>query len=135
MHAMGSMRHLVRKDLNELLALEPYLRPNGFENLADREENETRYYPPYPQKVEEFINLVIRRWCVPNYDPDIHGRMLVDDEIIASASLEQIRSMLTFCIRSERFGEGNLGALIAEGRVAALLSRLTQLGDEFAETN
>ena len=44
-----------------------------------------------------------------------------------SASLAQIKTMLTFCVRGERFCDGHWGAMVSEGRIGAILHRLSKL--------
>jgi hypothetical protein len=59
--------------------------------------------------------------------PEVADKMIQSDEGIASASLSEIRTMLTFCVRGERFCDGHWGAMIRQGRIAAILNRLEQL--------
>ena len=50
--------------------------------------------------------------------------MLSNDELFNKATLEDIKTMLTYCVRSERFCDGAWGALLKSGRIMALLKRL-----------
>ena len=87
-------------------------------------------YPTYPPEVEEFFERAGQPWwCDFKYNPAIAGEMVHSDEAIASASLAQIKTMLTFCVRGERFCDGLWGAMIREGRIGAILRRLQQLRD------
>lgn len=56
--------------------------------------------------------------------------MLESDDIIKTASLAQIKAMLTYCIRGERFCDGLWGAMIERGYVRLLLLRLAELGSK-----
>jgi hypothetical protein len=55
--------------------------------------------------------------------------MVRDAAAIASASLAQIKSLLTYCEPGEQFCDGHWGAIVQEGRVGAILRRLAQLRD------
>jgi hypothetical protein len=88
-------------------------------------------YPDYPPAVEEFFRLAAQDcWCDFGYVPEEAGELVRDDAAIASASLAQIKTMLTFCVRGERFCDGHWGAMVREGRIGAILRRLQQLRGE-----
>jgi len=53
--------------------------------------------------------------------------MLKDEELIKAASLSQIKTMLTFCLRGERFSDGHWAQMIEEGCIQRLLERLNQI--------
>ena len=50
--------------------------------------------------------------------------MLQDENAVKAASLEQIQSLLTFCVRGERFSDGHWGYVIEKGYIRRLLARL-----------
>jgi uncharacterized protein DUF6508 len=56
--------------------------------------------------------------------------MLKDDKVIKSASLAQIKTMLTFCVRGERFSDGHWAQMIQEGYIRRLLERLNEIKSE-----
>jgi hypothetical protein len=90
-------------------------------------------YPTYPPAIEEFLRLAGQPcWCDYGYDPAVAGELVYSDVAIASASLPQIKTMLTFCVRGERFGDGHWALMVQEGRIAAILRRLQQLRDTVA---
>jgi hypothetical protein len=47
--------------------------------------------------------------------------------LVRRASLDQVKTMLTCCVRGERFGEGHWGAMIEGGQVQRLLERLAEI--------
>ncbi len=53
--------------------------------------------------------------------------MLTTPGFVARATLDQVRTMLTFCERGERFSAGHWAAMIEEGHIRNLLTRLQQL--------
>jgi hypothetical protein len=88
-------------------------------------------YPIYCDDVYEFFALAGRtHWADFEYRPREAGAMLSDDEFIATASLDEIRTMLTYCVRGERFGDGHWAHMLETGRILALLRRLAALRDE-----
>ncbi len=89
------------------------------------------FYPIYAADVTEFIRLAgDSYWMDTGYLPQEAGLMLADDAIIQSAGLEQIKTMLTFFVRGERFSDGHWGHLLENGRIQSLLHRLEILRKE-----
>lgn len=85
-------------------------------------------YPNYPPAVEEFFALASQEcWCDYLYDQDQAAEMVGNDAFISAASLAQIKTMITYCVRGERFCEGHWGVMVREGRIRAILHRLRQL--------
>ena len=66
-------------------------------------------------------------WCDYNYEPATAAAMLDDATVMATASIDQIKTMLTYCVRGERFADGHWGEMLASGRITALLRRLVML--------
>ena len=60
--------------------------------------------------------------------------MLNDEDAVKSADLDQIKTMLTFCVRGERFFTGHWSAVIKNGYVRRLLERLGELGGDRGES-
>jgi len=62
-----------------------------------------------------------------DYVPQEAGRMLEDPALVRRASIDEIKTMLTYCVRGERFCEGHWGAMIEGGHVRRLLERLKEI--------
>jgi ADP-ribosyl-[dinitrogen reductase] hydrolase len=91
----------------------------------------TMPYPVYPEDVLEFYRLAGQPcWSDYDYVPTEAGRMLHDDAIIRRATLAEIVTMLTYCVRGERFSDGHWAAMLESGRIVALLKRLRVLREE-----
>jgi hypothetical protein len=89
------------------------------------------FYPIYAADVTEFVRLAGDSWWMDtSYQPQEAGQMLADDAAVQSASLEQIKTMLTFFVRGERFSDGHWGWLLENGRIQSLLHRLEILCKE-----
>jgi hypothetical protein len=91
----------------------------------------TMPFPIYPADVLEFYRLAGQPcWADYGYRPRKAGRMLADDAFIRRATLAEVKTMLTYCVRGERFGDGHWAAMLESGKVAALLKRLSVLRDQ-----
>lgn len=85
-------------------------------------------HPAYDEDVYRFFELVAQKqWADYNYGDKAPHEILENPERIANASMEQIRAVLTYCARGERFGDGHWEYLLKEGKVAAVLRRLRSL--------
>ena len=94
----------------------------------DRDGVMTLPYATYPEVVVALYECAGQPWWMDgSYTPSDAGELVRSDEAIASASLAQIKTMLTFCVRGERFCEGHWGAMISEGRIGLILKRLEQI--------
>lgn len=126
--------------VDELLRFLP-----GFEDLgqpfvvrwaggeAAEEGAVTMPYPVYAEKVDDFFRLAGQEcWLDAEYLAVDPARMLDDDEAIGAATLEQVRAMLTYCVRAERFGDGSWEGFLRSGRITALLRRLQVLRSEIS---
>lgn len=85
-------------------------------------------WPEYDEGVEAFIRVASKEcWSDRRYDSEKVSRMLNDKAGINQASLTDIKSMLTFCVRGERFCDGHVGAMISNGDVQRILGRLAEI--------
>ncbi len=55
--------------------------------------------------------------------------MVRNKELIQNASLAELKSLLTYCVRGERFGDGVWEDFINEGIIQSILERLKTLFD------
>lgn len=86
------------------------------------------HWPSYHPAVWAFFSEAGRPWWSDyGYVPSEQGPRLQDPGFVAGASLSELRSLLTFCVRSERFGDGAWGALVCHGRLAPVMERLAAL--------
>jgi hypothetical protein len=53
--------------------------------------------------------------------------MLSNDQFISTCSLNDIKTLLTYCVRGERFADGHWAHVLKSGRVTAILRRLAVL--------
>ena len=126
-----SQREITGEDIDALLEFLPRFEQPGrtFASWGDVEKNAdgsiSLPFPTYDDDVEEFFSRVGQHgWIDYNYKPETAARMLEDSEFIERANLEQVRTMLTYCVRGERFCDGLWESLLKGGQVVALLRRL-----------
>jgi hypothetical protein len=124
-------------EIQQLVAYLPRLYATGFEPV-ERWEGGTQDdtgtwrlpWPVYhPLVIEFFRALGADCWLDYEYDPATAGRMLAEEGFVERASLGQIKTMLTFCVRGERFSDGHWEEMIKNGHVRRLLTRLQELED------
>ena len=126
------------QEIEELTAFLPRLYGEGFMPVQSwgggekqKDGSFTLPYPNYDPIVEEFFRCAGREcWLDYGYNPEQASQMLRDENLIKSASLSQIKTMLTFCLRAERFSDGHWGAMIEKEYVRRLLERLMEIKSE-----
>ena len=85
-------------------------------------------YPEYAGVVVEFFRAASAAcWNDYEYDPSSAGPMLKEPGFVESADLSQIRTVLTYCVRGERFCDGFWAGVIEDGRIRRILERLAEL--------
>ena len=110
--------------IDDLLRFLPGFEEPGRASFAEWKT----YYPVYDVDVAEFIKHASRPWWMDrNYLAHPAHEMLADDTFIQAASLDEIKTMLTFCARGERFSDGVWESMLKNGRIQSLLRRLQVL--------
>ena len=128
------------EQIDELVAFLPKLYAEGSETLKEmvsRDPDGSLVFPHavYSDVVEEFVDVASQNhWCDFNYSPGTSGDGLEDPAFVARASLDEVKTMLTWCIRGERFCSGHLGAVIDSGKLRLLLARLAVIREELGQS-
>ena len=128
------------QEIEELVSFLPRLYAEGFTPIErwgggtkGQDGVFTMPWPEYDEVVEEFFRVASSEcWSDYDYRPEEAGRMLENDDVTKTADLAQIKTMLTYCVRGERFCDGHWGAMIEGGHVRRLLQRLAELGSNNA---
>ena len=85
----------------------------------------TEHHPRYNPEVKKFFAIASEgQWTDYDYDPSAMAAIYRDDGAIAAASLDQIKSLITYCVRAERFCDGAWKTLITSGGLQRILERL-----------
>ncbi len=130
-HKSDKTKTMTQNDIADYQKLVDYL-PTIDEISQDsvRAVTDGCYYI-YKKKVNEFFtllgNVCENRNIVINYQFYNPNELLEDDEKIANANLLEIRAMLTFFTRGERFFDGFRNARLKNAQVKKVLQRLKKL--------
>ena len=124
------------QEIEELVAFLPQLYAEGFTPIKQwgggtqgQDGVFTIPWPEYDELVEKFFRVAASEWwCDCDYRPEEAGRMLENQDVVKTATLSQIKTMLTCCVRGERFYDGHWAAVIEGGHIRLLLERLAVLG-------
>ena len=129
------------QQIQDLTAFLPRLYAEGFspviswEGGKQKDGTYTLPYPNYDPLVEEFYRHVSASWLDHDYNPEQAYRILKDENSVKTASLAEIKSMLTFCVRGERFSDGHWAEMIEKGYIRRLLERLNVIKSEPGREN
>jgi len=123
----------MRREIAEILSFVPALSQPGRRFVQKWNEPGPGDHLPYPEyfpDVEKFFQTAsLPYWFPKNYDPREAFWMLPDRAFIARADLEQLRSMITMCVRSERIVPGSWCTALESGVILRILERLKQIHD------
>ena len=121
-------------EIDELLAFLPIFSDDSYQPVREWQGGPVGLtkslspWPEYDDAVGAFIESASKDcWSDRRSDSEKVSRMLNDEAGIHQASLAEIESMLTFCVRGERFCDGHVGAMISSGNVRRILERLAEL--------
>jgi len=128
-------------EINELAAFLPKLYAEGFipvKHWEGGKQNGERIatfpWPEYEDVVLEFFQVAANEWwCDYKYHPGRARQMLEDGESVKTASLPQIKTLLTYCVRGERFCDGHWAVMIERGYIRTILERLAEFGSQISE--
>jgi hypothetical protein len=126
--------------IDELVAFLPKLYAEGFEAIERMVSNNPDGslifpYAVYSDVVDEFVEVASQEhWCDFSYSPATSGDGLEDPAFVARASLDEVKTMLTWSIRGERFCSGHWGHVIESGKVRLLLKRLAVIRQELGQS-
>ena len=124
------------EQIDELIAFLPKLYADGFKapkEMTCENPDGSLSFPNavYEDIVNDFVEVASQdQWCDFHYSPATSGNVLENPSLVAEASIDQIKSMLTWCIRGERFCSGHLGTVIDSGQLRLLLARLAVIREE-----
>ena len=127
--------------IEKLTAFLPRLYAEGFSPVLywyggrQKDGAFTLPYPDYDPLVKEFFSAAASEcWRDYDYNPEQAYQMLKDEHFVKTASLSKIKSMLTFCVRGERFSDGHWQEMIEKGYIRRLLERLNEIKAELSHS-
>lgn len=124
-----------QSEIDQLISFLPRLYAEGFEPVKTssgprgQENGVIVIAPPdYDDQVTAFFQAASKdAWCDVEYRSSAAGEMLESPDSIKAASLKEVRSMLTHCVRGERFCDGYWESVISGGQIRLILIRLQEL--------
>jgi hypothetical protein len=120
-----SQHEITRDNINALLECLPLFEKPGRGLERNADGSLSMPFPVHDEDVEEFFRRVAQHgWLDYGYEPEKAARMLEDAEFIERTSLGQVKTILTYCSRIERFCDGHQESLLKGGQIVALLKRL-----------
>jgi hypothetical protein len=123
-------------EIKELVDFLPILYASEFKAIKERttENPDSSLYFPYPtytEPVKRFFTLASKEcWLDCQYNPVETKNMLEDEKIVKNASLEELKTMLTYCVQGERFCGGFWASMIESGKIRVLLERLKEIQND-----
>ena len=124
---MRKYQPITKTDIEKLLEFQSIFSQPNFKTVRGGGFSYIDYVP----ELEAFYRLVTQpHWCDYQYKPEEVQEVIFSPEFIAQANLFQIKSMLTYCQRGERFCDGHRGEMIKDGVVGRILKRLTVIKEE-----
>ena len=136
--ASNKTRLPTKQEIKQLISYIPKLCAKDFKPIikwqgGEPDKNGARHfpYPEYEPVVDEFFQLASQeQWRDYNYKPNEISEKLSQENYIEESSLSEIKSLLTYCVRGERFCDGHWGAMIKEGFLCRILQRLKILSEQ-----
>jgi len=127
-----------KQEIKQLTSFIPKLCAKDFKPIikwqgGEPDKNGLRHfhYPEYEPIVKEFFRLVSQKqWCDYNYQPKEIAEKLSQEYYIEHCSLAEIKLLITYCVRGERFCDGHWGAMIEKGFLCQILQRLKILSEK-----
>jgi len=123
---------ITSEQIDQLLDYLPYFTRFRTEDVkwftSSNADVATFPHPLYPDPVIEFFRLAGQpHWSDYDYSPKEQISCLQDRDYIDQANLAQIKSLLTYCVRGERFSDGFWLSTIKEGVILTILERLAKI--------
>ena len=122
-------------NIDELLSFLPSfsLTDQNFIVESESEEASSIMAPfDYTDEVNQFVQLLRNEfWTDYNYLNNISSSNMNDDAFINEASFVQIKSLLMYFLRGERFCDGHWDELLNKERIKLILERLKILRENY----
>ena len=120
------------RDIENLVGYLPILYSAGFNPIeatgggeSDRNGIIDVPYPIYKPIVYKFFREASNDiWMDFSYEAGVQQNLIENERYIHSASLENIKSLITYCVRGERFCDGHWNRMIKKGYMNNILKRL-----------
>lgn len=117
------------QDIESLLTFKTYLDVD-YDNLSGCIQEDLMYVD-YTGWISELMDELIRKpWVDVEYSAERSKQLLEDESLLASASLSDIKMVLTFLVRRDRFSAGSFGMAIESGDMRKIFNRLEVISND-----
>lgn len=119
--------------LEQLSAADIYVDPDRSPAPSNDDQGRpvVRIIYEYNPVIESFFAALSQEcWMDPSYDPGAAGRLGARLDRVAQADLDELKPVLTWMVRGERFCWGHWGGVVDSGLAVAVLRRLQELRPE-----
>jgi hypothetical protein len=136
---MNDHQDLTKESIDQLLAFLPAFNCSrrfvkGWRGVADCPFNTGLPTRVYEEDVKLFFDAAAQpHWTDRAYSPQAAAEFLKDDQQIEQATLGEIKSLLTYCVRGERFMDGHWENLLSSGKIMRILERLQVLREMYID--
>lgn len=112
-------------DIDALLAFLPGFRERDRRFVHTEPSVENNWGYRYEPDVAAFFRVASAEcWMDHDYDPERATTLLKDSRAIADANLLTLRTLMTACVRGEKFCDGWWASILQDGTLLAVLERL-----------
>ncbi|VEP11931.1 conserved hypothetical protein [Hyella patelloides LEGE 07179] len=127
---------ITANDIQELVDFLPIFYVPEFQpiekwNFKNPDGTSIAPYPIYTESVEHFFRLASKSCWFVSVSKRFDSKILEDGKFINNASLKEIKIMLDYFLRAERYCDGFWASLIKDGTICALLERLKEIKKEY----
>ena len=127
-------------EVDELVAFLPQLDSEGFVAIKswgggdkNPDGSVNVLWPVYDEIVAKFFRTASKEcWCDFSYGAHDVPAKLQREGFIENADLAQLKTLLTFCVRGERFCDGHWGGMIECGYIQRILQQLRVFGSQLS---
>lgn len=89
------------------------------------------HYYEYPKEIEDLIGAFSAYVFIDtHYTSQPVAEWITNDAFIVNATMDQLKSIITYIVRSERFSSGSWLQFLKEKRIALVINRLDALVNE-----
>lgn len=112
-------------DIDALLAFLPGFRERNRRFVRTEPSVANNWAYQYEPDVSAFFGIASAEcWMDHDYDPQLAASMLKDRTVVANADLLTLRTLMTACVRGEKFCDGWWASILQDGTLVAVLERV-----------
>lgn len=122
------------KDIARLICIHSTMQAQGiFQNVRPKASAQTNHVidlagPDYSEAFNRFrMEICTPFWTDKSYSRHACAKRLRSQKMVEKCTLADLRKLLTYCWRSDRFCTGFLEAKVTDGSICRLVARLSKI--------